>query len=500
MAFAVIGRRHERVVVGRVPRRQHIYNQAEAVCGELLSRMDSRMMKAGKRLGLVVFTSSPTYPKSFLQERITTARNFDWQHVYVDEDTLWGAQRGVLDEETGRPVFSDEETEAGGFTVEIGDDTYLSRILEPGDKPREKSKLLRVPVELRPRFDPKMGANLEEAIRDFGGIPMLSMSPLIEDRAGLAACVRRANPTHAPECECDECALAHHPFLREESFLQGDDFIHEYLCEKDEKSGSWWPRKNKYAPRFVHIDGSFDTEGGDATGFVMLHPYGTTMQRTTDRFGREVYAQVVLCHVDLALRIRRDPDKPALEWSRFRELLIDLRDNCHFDIVMVSMDKYQSRHFLMELKNNDDFEVDDRLSVEDKPLPYLMLRDALAAKRISLYEHKFLIRELQELEFDRRARKVDHPSKIGTKDVADALCGAHYKAVTLYNDYGAFTEQPEAKKSAPGERVVVEPVIDRAGPHGPDLPSFAAPSLPQFAGGPSSGDFSDPSSLPTFSR
>lgn len=386
-----------------------VYDQAEAVAGELLNRMDSRMMKAGRRLGMVLFTSSPKYPKSFLQSRISSAKSYGWRHVYVSELSLWESQRGVYDEATGEPNFPDENTESGGFSVEIGDDTFLSRILKPGDKPRENARILRVPVNLRPRFDPEQGANLDEGIRDFGGIPMLSVSPLIEDRAGLAKCVRRAPATHAPDCACDDCMLAKHPFPREESYLEGDEeILVDYLCTYDDKSGSRWPRKNREAPRFVHIDGAFDTDGGDAMGLVMLHPYGTRIDRGTDHAGRDVYVTTVLLHVDLILRIRRDPSSTQLEWSRVRDLLLHLRDDLHFDIVMVSMDKYQSRYFLQEIEG-DGFDVDHRMSVDDKPLPYLMLRDALAARRVSMYEHKWLIKELHEIEFDRRARRCDHP-------------------------------------------------------------------------------------------
>lgn len=426
-----------------------VYDQAEAVITELLNRMKSRMEKAGRKLGKVIFTSSPKYPQSFLQKRLALAKSYAWPHVYASELSLWEAQRGATTIVGGKeePNFPDEMTPEGGFSVEVGDDQFVSRILDGGDRPREGARIIRVPVTLRDSFDPKKGAVLDEALRDLAGIPRLAVSPLIEDREGLAACIRRVDMTHELGCACDTCSLARHPYLGEESYLESnDELIAEYLCVTEEGRGGepvQWPRKNRSAPRFVHIDGSFDTSGGDATGFVMLHPMGMRTERERGKDGKEVYVDNVVGHVDLALRIRRDPSKPKLEWSRIRDLLVHLRDDLHFDIVMVSMDKYQSTYFLQELRDQDGFETDDKMSVDDKPLPYLMLRDAIAARRVSMYEHTHLIRELQDLEFNRQRRKVDHP-KHSTKDIADALCGAFYKAVTLMPEYAGWDCAPQA--------------------------------------------------------
>ena len=68
------------------------------------------------------------------------------------------------------------------------------------------------------------------------------------------------------------------------------------------------------------------------------------------------------------------------------------------------------------------------VSVDKTDVPYNMLKNAILEKRFHGIYVDLLNRELVELERDYIKKKVDHPDG-GSKDVADAICGAYYKCI-----------------------------------------------------------------------
>ena len=64
-------------------------------------------------------------------------------------------------------------------------------------------------------------------------------------------------------------------------------------------------------------------------------------------------------------------------------------------------------------------------SVDRTSVPYKNLRDAIYDGRLRIYYQDILVDELISLEYDEKRDKVEHPPK-GSKDVADALCGAYW--------------------------------------------------------------------------
>ena len=64
------------------------------------------------------------------------------------------------------------------------------------------------------------------------------------------------------------------------------------------------------------------------------------------------------------------------------------------------------------------------VSVDRFSAPYKQLRDAFYDGRVNLTEDSVVITEILELEYDETKDKIDHPVN-GSKDVADAICGAY---------------------------------------------------------------------------
>jgi phage terminase large subunit-like protein len=65
------------------------------------------------------------------------------------------------------------------------------------------------------------------------------------------------------------------------------------------------------------------------------------------------------------------------------------------------------------------------VSVDKTSVPYKQLRDTFNDNRLRMYHQDVLISELFELEYDETKDKIDHPPN-GSKDVADAVCGAYH--------------------------------------------------------------------------
>ena len=83
----------------------------------------------------------------------------------------------------------------------------------------------------------------------------------------------------------------------------------------------------------------------------------------------------------------------------------------------VTYDSYQSEDSIQRLT---DAGVSAEIKSVDKDhYPYMILRNAVTAKRISMPDNTLLLEELGNLDFDSVTLRVDHPPN-GTKDVADA--------------------------------------------------------------------------------
>ena len=112
--------------------------------------------------------------------------------------------------------------------------------------------------------------------------------------------------------------------------------------------------------------------------------------------------------------------------------------NFAIDIYRVSFDNYQSVEFRQVL-NRRGIRTEE-ISVDRSPGHYESLRDALYDDRIIMVESETLRRELVELEFNAIDQRVDHPPR-GSKDVADAVCGAVANALStrdVRNSIGYF--------------------------------------------------------------
>ena len=127
------------------------------------------------------------------------------------------------------------------------------------------------------------------------------------------------------------------------------------------------------------------------------------------------------------------PDEPGSEipWTSV-EQLVDFLTELGFSIVLITMDSPQGR-FLCQ-RFNDRGYFAEILSVDKSIEPYVTMRTCFNEGRVSLYSYEPFEQELFRLEFNRARKKIDHPRN-GSKDVADAVCGAIFNCVTRFAEF-----------------------------------------------------------------
>jgi len=248
-----------------------------------------------------------------------------------------------------------------------------------------------------------------------------------------------------------------------------DSFDHEMVTRIE--MGRLRPLRHPNAPRYIHLDLS---QGGDRTGFVMVHPSGhEVVERSPEDLNYDA-AQVgetevvKMVEVDFYLGITSGPYGEPIDYRKIR-IFIDWLRKCGFYIRRVSADQYMSFDHLMRLREAG-FETKVQ-STDKTSKPYRDTRQATNEHRVSapwpmgiLDAHGvggllreggpravndaltrvILYQELTGLEHDVRRDKVDHrdtnpDGSKGSKDIADGLAGAVFECLTDEHAPNAIT-------------------------------------------------------------
>lgn len=95
-----------------------------------------------------------------------------------------------------------------------------------------------------------------------------------------------------------------------------------------------------------------------------------------------------------------------------------------FIFKLITLDQFQSRDTIQQLRLQG--MRSELLSIDRRPDIHYSLREAIYTKTLNYFQHDLLFKELKELKVS--DGKVDHPYG-SSKDVADAVAGAHWNAV-----------------------------------------------------------------------
>jgi hypothetical protein len=226
-------------------------------------------------------------------------------------------------------------------------------------------------------------------------------------------------------------------------YFRSENAVDSAMVDTPDIEVHWEYARGAWHPRFVIPQSLQPADGavyathcdlalnGDRAGFALAHVvvWDKYAKRDIDT-GRIIEwdeEPVVKVDAALALDADLDADPPREIQLRFyRQLVFELQQR-GFSIMAASMDGWQS------VDSRQILEVGGieapLLSMDRTEEPYRQLRQLIESGRIEIPFSKLLRNELLHLQQDPKKRKIDHPPG-GSKDLADAVCGAAITAVT----------------------------------------------------------------------
>ena len=373
------------------------------------ARMKSRFLRGTYLPTLNIIASSKDTEQSFLEAYIENKKATESKNTLIVDEPQW--------------VVDPRKDSDRKFYVAVGN-KFLANELLPLDTTEETAGQFRakgydvwqVPIGYLDTFQ----QNLDEAICSIIGIATASSLKYI---SGI-----KLNATKTD--------LYENPFTKdviEVGNLPDDHLQYANFFDLTKINPSDISR-----PLFIHLDMSLS---GDKTGIagvwitgrevntkLLQNSNDKTVLDTEDSIARDLHYKVAF-----SVSIKA-PKGAQVSFAKNRNFIRWLREQ-GFAIKGISSDTFQSATIQQELKS-DGFKTEilsvDRL-VRD-PLsgkficpPYRYLQAAINEGHITIYEKcELLTKELTELE-RKSDGHIDHPDK-GSKDQADAVCGALYLA------------------------------------------------------------------------
>ncbi|MBT3556970.1 MAG: hypothetical protein HOC63_15985 [Rhodospirillales bacterium] len=355
------------------------YDQAEELYGELISRRKSRFPNPAIPIGCIILSSSARYPHDFLARRITDAEATQQRHTAIFTHKRY---------DVAPPNRYNGQT----IQVIVGDDEFSTRALGPGEIPPAGAAIEDVPIEHRDEFirDP------ERALRDIVGIATDTFRPFIQDKGSVSRAVALA----------EEIGLE--PWLGVTEIDLSLHTLPPWVIDRDSVDLT--------KSRFIHLDLSLSR---DACGVAIIHLHDYSIETVN---GEPV--QMPRYAIDAAVAIKPSPSH-EINYEDLRSWLLELVAISGVTIHCLSTDGYQATDMRQILQNKG--VRTQEISVDRDAGPYELLRGCLNEGRVAMTENLLLQKELLSLERVGDLGKIDHPPR-GSKDVADAVCGAIYSA------------------------------------------------------------------------
>ena len=363
--------------------RAGIFDQAQSIYEAMTRRKKSRFITQGPLLGVICSSSSTRYKGDFTDKRLKQITHLKERSTYVYNKKQY-------------EVWPQDRYCGETFRLLVGNDVLTdTRVLREEEEVAEGSLVFDVPIEYKEDFL----RSPHEALRDIIGISTTSISPFIRRRFKVQEAIGMG----------EEEGLA--TFLVKDNVILGIDGMpmvqHGHYCQ------------NPSRPRYVHIDLALNN---DRAAVSMVRFDGL---KEVEREGG-VVERLPMCSVELACSIEPDANN-EIQIAEVRNWVKLLKDLYGYPIKVVTYDGFQSKESQQAWKKEG--MKTGFLSVDKTSAPYKHLRDALNDGRIKMFNQEVLVDEIFNLEYDEDKDKIDHPVK-GSKDVADAVCGAYW---TLLN-------------------------------------------------------------------
>lgn len=360
--------------------------------------MKTRFTQRGKNPGIIILASSKRTEKSFLEEHMKKKALSEGDNTIIVDEAVWNI----------KPPGTYSERK---FQVAVGNRFLTSEVIPDNvtDVSTYRSRgyrILDVPIDLRPDFID----DIDRALCDFAGISSSELTTYISG-------VRWA------ECKHKELR---NPFSKD---------VIEVGNGPQDKAQYWdffdmsaVPSEMKRKPLFIHLDMSIS---GDKTGIGGVWIKGKQPPVEGQPSSKDLVYQTafsVSVKAPKGYQVSFEKNRNFIRWLKQQG----------FNIKLISSDTFQSYDLQQQLKaehfNTTILSV-DRVGTDRICVPYQHFKSVIYEQRIFVYDKcDLLTNEIVALERNNNSGKVDHPDN-GSKDAADAICGAVYDASQFAEEY-----------------------------------------------------------------
>lgn len=378
------------------------FDQAQEVYRSLTRRRKSRFMLNGKLPGCLCLVSSTGHPNDFTEKRIQElekeAEDDNPALTYIWKKSQW-------------EVVPSERFSGKKFLLEVGDERRDPRIISSYNEAKEGIDVIEVPTEYKNDFVRDMNGSM----RDFAGRTTLATKSFMGSKDGIwNIATLFENEGFVP------------------IFKKNEIYSDEELPEVNPE----WVLKNPDAKRVAHIDLAVI---GDSCGIAIGHSDKLIDIRKVDRATGRTHVETLPRVVYDLLFTIIPIHGVEIDFAQVRALLYFLRDELGIPIKIVTFDGFQSvdsKQMLLKKRFMTDY-----LSVDGKNSYkfYNSLKQGIHNEQVLAPEHPRCFNELEQLEFVKAKKIVDHPPQ-GSKDTADGMCGVYTNLLKLrstWNNYSA---------------------------------------------------------------
>lgn len=344
------------------------YDQAIETYNSISRRRKTRFMNQGQLPGILCLVSSRRYPGQFTDLKEAEAKTDPT--IYIYDKCIWDIKPDSYCGQT--------------FRVFAGDETHKPRVLGDGEQVRELHLVREIPIEHRGDFD----RDIINALRDLAGVSTLAQNPFITNLEAVAACFDK-NVVSVFSRDCVD-------FKDTRVTIDPKTF---YQPEK---------------PRWVHVDLGLT---GDSAGLCIGMCDGFTQIPR----GLNVTEWLPKIRLDGILEIQ-PPNNGEIQIAKIREVIYTLKE-MGMNIQWVTFDSFQSADSIQLLRQKGF--ISGLQSMDMKPTPYLVTKDAFYDGRVAAPLVEKVLREFSGLEQDPKTGKIDH-NPYTSKDLTDAIAGVVY--------------------------------------------------------------------------
>lgn len=372
------------------------YDQARNLYDTLTRRRKGRFLYSGPHIGMVGCSSSTRYNGDFTDKRLEEIQEQGLTNIYVYNEAQYD-------------VWPQDRYCGEKFRLLVQNQAAADiRILEPQESVGRDSDVIEVPIEHKQDFinDPS------GSLRDIIGKSVNALNPFFRNREKIMEAIMSGEGR----------GLA--SFLAKDNVILGLEgmpvITKGHYCE------------NPGRPRYVHIDLS---KNGDACGIAMVRFDGfTDIERENG-----VIETLPMAACEMAVGVQPDHGH-ELDLGEVRAWVRWVKEKCGYPIRAVTYDGWNSLESQQQWKKQG--VKSGQISVDKTDIPYKHLRAAIYDGRFMLFGQQNLVDEFYGLEWDEKKGKVDHPPK-GSKDIADAVCGAYTTLLTRSKTWQGYETRDE---------------------------------------------------------